>query len=131
MPSTLSVSPSVPDKLVINGVDLLNEEELSNSQQKELQRYIDANAHLLGFLDKEKDELEKDKRNSLNFGRDKNNLDSNFDQRRREANASNNDSSEFKNAKFDQSFIDQTVNRAHSPTLSEISGKRKGVSWWL
>ena len=51
-------------------------------------------------------------------------MDSNFDQRRREANASNNDSSEFKNAKFDQSFIDQTVNRAHSPTLSEISGKR-------
>jgi hypothetical protein len=43
----------------VNGVDLVNREELSNSQQRELQRYIDANAHLLGFLDKEKEENEK------------------------------------------------------------------------
>lgn len=40
----------------MNGVDLVNRDELSASQQRELQRYIDANAHLLGFLDKEREE---------------------------------------------------------------------------
>jgi hypothetical protein len=56
MPETISVSPAQPDKLVVNGCDLLNREELSASQNRELQRYIDANAHLLGFLDKSKEE---------------------------------------------------------------------------
>lgn len=42
----------------MNGVDLVNRDELSQSQQRELQRYIDANAHLLGFLDKERQEKE-------------------------------------------------------------------------
>ncbi|KAF7636602.1 hypothetical protein Mgra_00003998 [Meloidogyne graminicola] len=32
MPTTISVSPAVPDKLVVNGVDLINEDELSPSQ---------------------------------------------------------------------------------------------------
>uniref|UniRef100_A0A914NDW5 Uncharacterized protein n=1 Tax=Meloidogyne incognita TaxID=6306 RepID=A0A914NDW5_MELIC len=59
MPTTISVSPAVPDKLVVNGVDLVNEDELSPSQHRELQRYIDANAHLLGFLDKEKEQEEE------------------------------------------------------------------------
>jgi hypothetical protein len=48
----------IQDKLVVNGVDLVNRDELSVSQQRELQRYIDANAHLLGFLDKEKEAKE-------------------------------------------------------------------------
>lgn len=43
----------------MNGVDLVNEDELSPSQHRELQRYIDANAHLLGFLDKEKEQEEE------------------------------------------------------------------------
>ncbi|KAL7071478.1 hypothetical protein ACQ4LE_009082 [Meloidogyne hapla] len=59
MPTTISVSPAVPDKLVVNGVDLVNEDELSPSQHRELQRYIDANSHLLGFLDKEKEQEEE------------------------------------------------------------------------
>jgi hypothetical protein len=42
----------------VNGVDLVNRDELSQSQQRELQRYIDANAHLLGYLDKEREEKE-------------------------------------------------------------------------
>lgn len=50
------------DKLVVNGCDLVNRDELSASQNRELQRYIDANAHLLGFLDKEKDEAEAEGR---------------------------------------------------------------------
>lgn len=62
MPTTISVSPAVPDKLVVNGVDLVNQEELSASQQRELQRYIDANAHLLGFMDKEKEQEEQENR---------------------------------------------------------------------
>lgn len=39
---------------MVNGCDLVNRTELSISQNRELQRYIDANAHLLGFLDKPK-----------------------------------------------------------------------------
>ncbi|GMR61007.1 hypothetical protein PMAYCL1PPCAC_31202, partial [Pristionchus mayeri] len=36
-----------------NGVDLLNRAELSPSQNRELQRYIDANKHLLEYRDRE------------------------------------------------------------------------------
>lgn len=47
-----SLTQSIQDKVVYNGVDLVNQEELSSSQRRELQRYIEENAHLLQFSDK-------------------------------------------------------------------------------
>lgn len=49
-----NVSSTQPDKIVVNGVDLVNRAQLSTSQNRELQRYIDNHAHLLGLYDKSK-----------------------------------------------------------------------------
>lgn len=118
MPTTISVSPAQPDKLVVNGCDLVNRQQLSSSQNRELQRYIDANAHLLGFLDKEREEKEKEKEsqhgkyNSYSLGRDASSIGtgegSGFDKR--------------------SGMGTQSLNRIGSP-YSDYGGKRKGVSW--
>lgn len=49
-------SSSLQDKIVVNGVDLVNRAQLSNSQNRELQRFIDNNSHLLGFYDRARGE---------------------------------------------------------------------------
>uniref|UniRef100_A0A0K0DQ84 Doublecortin domain-containing protein n=1 Tax=Angiostrongylus cantonensis TaxID=6313 RepID=A0A0K0DQ84_ANGCA len=40
-------------KIVVNGCDLLNRHELSSKQDRELQRYIDNNRHILVYKDRE------------------------------------------------------------------------------
>ncbi|CAJ0956470.1 unnamed protein product, partial [Mesorhabditis belari] len=40
------------DKIVINGVDLVNQDELSQGQLRELQRFIDENSHILKFMER-------------------------------------------------------------------------------
>ncbi|CAJ0574249.1 unnamed protein product, partial [Mesorhabditis spiculigera] len=44
------------DKVIINGVDLVNQDELSNNQLRELNRYIEENAHLLKIMDRPPEE---------------------------------------------------------------------------
>ncbi|CAD5221108.1 unnamed protein product [Bursaphelenchus xylophilus] len=56
---TFEVSPAHPDKVVVNGCDLVNRTQLSNSQNRELQRFIDRNNHRLGFYDRPQDEKEE------------------------------------------------------------------------
>ncbi|KAJ1348643.1 hypothetical protein KIN20_003993 [Parelaphostrongylus tenuis] len=46
-------SIDAPGKVVINGCDLVNRHELSSSQDRELQRYIDNNRHILIYKDRE------------------------------------------------------------------------------
>lgn len=56
MPERIQVSSNVElkDKVIDHGVDLLNMEQLSHSQKRELQRFIDANAHLMNVSDRER-----------------------------------------------------------------------------
>lgn len=56
MPERIQVSSNVElkDKVIDHGVDLLNMNQLSNSQRRELQRFIDSNAHLLNISDRER-----------------------------------------------------------------------------
>ncbi|CAI4233230.1 unnamed protein product [Auanema sp. JU1783] len=42
------------EKVCVGGVDLVNRHQLSNYQDKELQRFIDANNHLIHWVDEEK-----------------------------------------------------------------------------
>lgn len=44
---------SYDNKIVVNGCDLLNRHELSPTQDRELQRYIDSNAHILQYKDRD------------------------------------------------------------------------------
>uniref|UniRef100_A0A915D941 Uncharacterized protein n=1 Tax=Ditylenchus dipsaci TaxID=166011 RepID=A0A915D941_9BILA len=102
------------DKVVVNGVDLLNRKDLSNSQNRELQRYIDENAHLLGFLDKEKEEAAATKEN----------IHSNY-------NSYSLDNSRYTSSAgrdYDPRST-HSLGRVHSPAVSDYGGKRKGVSW--
>ncbi|CAD5214832.1 unnamed protein product [Bursaphelenchus okinawaensis] len=68
---TFEVSAAHPDKVVVNGCDLVNRTQLSNSQNRELQRFIDRNSHKLGFYDRPHDEKEPESQgrySSLGFG---------------------------------------------------------------
>ncbi|KAE9413867.1 hypothetical protein Angca_000944 [Angiostrongylus cantonensis] len=51
MSTTFSIDTA--DKVVVNGCDLLNRHELSSKQDRELQRYIDNNRHILVYKDRE------------------------------------------------------------------------------
>ncbi|RCN36926.1 hypothetical protein ANCCAN_17189 [Ancylostoma caninum] len=51
MSTALSIDTA--DKIAVNGCDLLNRHELSRTQDRELQRYIDNNAHILYYKDRE------------------------------------------------------------------------------
>ncbi|KAI3418827.1 hypothetical protein GPALN_007927 [Globodera pallida] len=143
MPATISVSPAIPDKLVVNGVDLLNRDELSVSQNRELQRYIDANAHLLGFLDKDKDQQQQadggdNKRTSLAVSIPANKFDSlSPGQTADKVRPTSYDSSSFSSPAYGRPpSASASLNRTGSPYSmgggSEYgggSGRRKGVSW--
>uniref|UniRef100_A0A914GTX7 F-box domain-containing protein n=1 Tax=Globodera rostochiensis TaxID=31243 RepID=A0A914GTX7_GLORO len=141
MPATISVSPAIPDKLVVNGVDLLNRDELSASQNRELQRYIDANAHLLGFLDKDKDQQQQadggdNKRTSLAVSVPANKFDS-LSTGQTAVRPTSYDSSSFSSPAYGRPpSASASLNRTGSPYSmgggSEYgggSGRRKGVSW--
>lgn len=103
------------DKVVVNGVDLLNRKDLSQSQNRELQRYIDENAHLLGFLDKEKEEKEAAVKNNVHSNYNSYSLDNS-----RYTSSSGRD--------YDPRST-HSLGRVHSPAISDYGGKRKGVSW--
>ena len=124
MPNTISVSSAHTDKVVVNGCDLLNRDQLSESQNRELQRYIDENSHLLGFLDKEKEEKEKEEiapqqnYNSYSLGHN--------------YSASVNDG-DFGSGHAGNRNGDGTqslIFRVNSPASSDYGSlKKKGVSW--
>lgn len=91
----------------MNGCDLLNRNQLSQSQNRELQRYIDENAHLLSFLDKEKGE---------NFNKIPKNFIF-FDEKEKEENASQ------------QNFTSYSLGRNYSASVNDEdfgSGGRGG-----
>ncbi|ETN70181.1 hypothetical protein NECAME_05002 [Necator americanus] len=50
---SIALSADIDNKVAVNGCDLLNRHELSSTQDRELQRYIDNNAHILYFKDRE------------------------------------------------------------------------------
>ncbi|PAV69074.1 hypothetical protein WR25_21948 [Diploscapter pachys] len=54
------------DKIAVNGVYLVNRHELSEHQDKELQRFIDNNAHIMYFVDREKFPEPRVRRQSTN-----------------------------------------------------------------
>jgi hypothetical protein len=112
---TFNVSSAHPDKVVVNGVDLVNREQLSKSQNRELQRFIDNNSHLLGFYDRPKDERDSVATNDGGYFGGK------YD-------ASLNRSS--KNYDYDSDKRGtQSLNRIGSPYSDYGSKGRKGVSF--
>ncbi|KAI6241582.1 hypothetical protein M3Y99_00318000 [Aphelenchoides fujianensis] len=112
--STYNVSAAHPDKIVVNGVDLVNRAELSASQNTQLQRYIDSHAHLLGFYDKPKDKKDPKSVGEYAGGR--------YDS------ASLSRLPRSQNYDADSGRGTQSLNRMGSP-YSEYGGKRKGVSF--
>ncbi|KAI1729864.1 CBR-GEI-15 protein [Ditylenchus destructor] len=128
MPQTISVSPAQPDKVVINGVDLLNQEELSESQKRELQRYIDSHSHLLGFMDKDKDDKEENDNNAAKVTSQYHSYNSYSLDYPRHTSATTPGGHDYDQT---QSLArsTQSLGRVHSPAASDYSGKRKGVSW--
>ncbi|KAL3125026.1 hypothetical protein niasHT_000631 [Heterodera trifolii] len=144
MPTTISVSPAIPDKLVVNGVDLVNRDQLSVSQNRELQRYIDANAHLLGFLDKDNEQQQQtdgggEKRTPLTISVTEQKFSpispgqtSGISDKLPLSSAA----SSFSSPAYGRppsAFAAASLNRAGSPYSmgggSEYGGRRKGVSW--
>ncbi|EYC20022.1 hypothetical protein Y032_0023g829 [Ancylostoma ceylanicum] len=65
MSTALSIDTA--DKIAVNGCDLLNRHELSSTQDRELQRYIDNNAHILYYKDRELPSPPK-RRQKSNYG---------------------------------------------------------------
>ncbi|KAI6214842.1 hypothetical protein M3Y94_00316000 [Aphelenchoides besseyi] len=112
---TFNVSAAHPDKVVVNGVDLVNRAELSASQNRELQRYIDSHSHLLGFYNRPKDEKEGGKSVGEYAGG-------------RYDTASLSRLPRNSNYDADSTRGTQSLNRIGSP-YSEYGGKRKGVSF--
>jgi len=116
MPERIQVSSNaeLKDKVIDHGVDLLNMNQLSNSQRKELQRFIDANAHLLNISDREREEREKKEKKQGRYA-GPGNAPLSF--------------SEYGNAKRLNYDTLGSLNRMNSPASEYGTGKRKEVSW--
>lgn len=116
------------NKVVLNGCDLLNRHQLSRSQERGLQRYIDENAHLLQYVDKPAPERFEKKqkgpsvysniRNRLSRGTTPESVDFERSQSTANSPGSNNP-------------VDILFNRLQSSLSpnSETIGKRKEVKW--
>jgi hypothetical protein len=114
MPARIQVSSNeeLKDKVIDHGCDLLNRHELSTSQNRELQRFIDANSHLLNISDKEKEEREKKEKKQSRYANSLNRLS-------------------YGSSYSDYGTGRRSVgsNRINSPASEYGTGKRKEVSW--
>ncbi|KAH7732011.1 Protein GEI-15 [Aphelenchoides avenae] len=122
MPDTYSVSPAHPDKIVVNGTDLVNEEELSNSQKVQLQRYINEHAHLLG----EKEDESKIRGNvPANLG----STADNYGYDRRLLTRTDSPASEYGGKRKGVSWSDLPQRaRSHSPNSGDYDNPRYGAN---
>ncbi|KAE9556357.1 hypothetical protein FO519_000397 [Halicephalobus sp. NKZ332] len=118
MSERIQVSSNVElkDKVIDHGVDLLNMNQLSNSQRRELQRFIDTNAHLLNISDREREEREKKEKKQGRYSGPGSAALS----------FSGSDYGSGKRLNFDKLG---SLNRIGSPSSEYGTGKRKEVSW--
>uniref|UniRef100_A0AC34QTX7 Uncharacterized protein n=1 Tax=Panagrolaimus sp. JU765 TaxID=591449 RepID=A0AC34QTX7_9BILA len=117
MPERIQVSSNVElkDKVIDHGVDLLNMEQLSGSQKRELQRFIDSNSHLLQISDKEREEREKKEKKQNRYSGP--------------GHARLNMSSPYSDYGSNRQLNTGSLNRFGSPYSEYGTGKRKEVSW--
>uniref|UniRef100_A0A7E4VJJ2 Uncharacterized protein n=1 Tax=Panagrellus redivivus TaxID=6233 RepID=A0A7E4VJJ2_PANRE len=118
MPNRIQVSSNVElkDKIIDHGCDLLNRHELSTAQNRELQRFIDANKHLLNISDKEREEQELHEKKQNRYSG---------------PGSATIKSSGYASPTSDYGTINRYLgaNRLSSPSSEYGTGKRKEVSW--